>query len=80
MTEILQCTMEKAKYEEESPPQKRENEEDEEEKRRIKRKLDHQECSDYSDNCAEDDPNGESLKDSKQMGNLNEAKNVSIHQ
>lgn len=77
MTEILQCTMEKAKYEE-SPPQKRENE-DEEGERRLKRKLDHQECSN-SDNCAQDDPNGEYLKDSKQMGNLNEAKNVSINQ
>lgn len=77
LTEILQCTLEKAKSksEEESPMEREDEYEDAEEgKRGLKRKFDPQECSEDQEN----DTKKEHLKSPKELGKLNKAKNVGI--
>ncbi|KAL3517571.1 hypothetical protein ACH5RR_020160 [Cinchona calisaya] len=81
LTEILQCTLEKAKTDEQQTPLRKEDEENEEEnkegKRGHKRKLDTQEESSDPDQGDDSSEKG-NTKASKYMGNLNKAKNIAI--
>ncbi|CDP03628.1 unnamed protein product [Coffea canephora] len=82
LTEILNCTLERAKYEQQLPQKKEdergeetEGESNEEGKRGHKRKFDTQ---GYSDQDQEDVSLKGKMKSSKEMGNLNKAKNLAI--
>lgn len=83
LTEILQCTLERAKNEQQPPPEEEEEEDEEtkeenkEGKKGYKRKFDTRECSDQDQG---DDSQKGNMKSSKEMENLNKAKNVGIHQ